>query len=403
MRGESICGLVGLNFDTPDGGIEGALTAAGLDGQTLGKSVLSSVFGMNPTGGRFFALAFSRIDDVNATADASLAISEYDPRYEDVQFEPQIPTYPAGTRGWSILSDGIFVDGVAIPWESHTNTTPAGKTRIGFDTGCTNFFLPGEIRDAIYSAVPGAVLARNTSLPKLHAGEDNNVWVVPCLTAINFTTSFGGHSYPIHPLDMIDAFTQVGPDGTNYTICTGSATNGGSITNRSNDNDALFGLSFLRNVYTVFSFGDNTTDPSMQFLSVTNASAGEDFSRVMQQFLANSPPEISPADLIAIFDGPSSSPDPVSSTAAATDTARLAADIAGTGTSTFQITKYSRIIIGLLATNLCILLVLLVLGIVNLLRGKNKIGSMRTRDARYVPVRVKEDVAEPREYSDDRY
>jgi hypothetical protein len=44
--------------------------------------------------------------------------------------------------------------------------------------------------------------------------------------------------------------TQVGPDGVNYTYCVGSITSGGTITTGSTD--ALYGDSFLRNVYTVY-------------------------------------------------------------------------------------------------------------------------------------------------------
>ncbi|KAJ7447442.1 aspartic peptidase domain-containing protein [Mycena latifolia] len=398
--GSGVCGLVGLSFDNPGGGIEGTLTAAGLDGTTLGKSVLSSVFDMNPDQARFFAVAFSRLDDVNDTADASLAISEYDPRYADVQHEPQNPTYPPGARGWSILGDGIFVDDVAIPWPSNTNTTPVGKNRIGLDTGTTNFLLGGAIRDAIYSAIPGAVLAKNSSLPNTHWSSDNDVWVVPCNTSINFTTTFGGHAYPIHPLDMTDMVTQVGPDGINYTFCVGTVTNGGGITDNINDNDALFGDSFLRNVYTVFSFGDNTTDPSIQFLALTDATqAADDFARVRQQRLTTNPPEISPAALIALFDGP---PSASFTSPSAADSGKFAAALAdtGSGTTTSQVAKYAPAVIGLLAVNLCLLLFLLVLGVANLIRGARKVGSTRSLNAQYAPVGVREDVPASKMYYD---
>jgi hypothetical protein len=49
-------------------------------------------------------------------------------------------------------------------------------------------------------------------------------------------------------------FTQVGPDGVNYTICVGAVTNGGTITNTATSDDAVLGASFLRNVYTVYVF-----------------------------------------------------------------------------------------------------------------------------------------------------
>ncbi|KAJ7660383.1 aspartic peptidase domain-containing protein [Mycena polygramma] len=385
-----VCGLLGLNFGT---GMGDKLIAAGIkDGATVGQSVLSSIFEMNPTKGRFFALAFSRLGDANDTADASqaLAISEYDPRYSDVQNEPKIPTYPQGYKGWSILGDGVFVDTVAIPWASHTNTTPAGKTRIGFDTGCANFLLPGEITDAIYSAVPGAVRSSNSSIPTSRWDSDNAVWVIPCGTAINFTTTFGNRTYPIHPLDMTEFHTGLGPDRKNYTYCVGSASNGGGITNRTDDNDALFGNSFLRNVYAVYDFGDDNTDPSMRFLALTNATeAAADFARTRTQLLANSPPELSPDALIALFDGPTQSSSPAAgSVAEEKPNLDLAAE-SSTNNTTSQAAKYAPIVIGLLAANLCLVCVLLLLGVVKLVQGGKTIGASRSR---YAPLGVKEDL-----------
>ncbi|KAJ6458919.1 aspartic peptidase domain-containing protein [Mycena vitilis] len=384
----AVCGLIGLNFGT---GISDALSAGGFQGAaTVGKSVLSSIFDMNPTNGRFFALAFSRLGDANDTADASLAISEYDPRYSDVQNEPKFPTYPPGNKGWSILGDGVFVDTAAIPWESHTNTIPAGKTRIGFDTGCTNFLLPGKITDAIYSAVPGAVRSNNSSIPTGRWSSDNAVWVIPCSTVINFTTAFENRTYPIHPLDMTEFHTELGPDGQNHTYCVGSASNGGSVTNRTDDNDALFGDSFLRNVYSVFDFGDNTTDPYMRFLALTDANeAAADFARVRQQLLANNPPEISPDALIALFDGPTPSPSAAAPAQRVTGKPNLdlEADASNTDT-TSQVAKYAPIVIGLLAANLCLVCVLLVLGVLNFVRGGKTIGASRSR---YAPLGTKED------------
>lgn len=58
-----------------------------------------------------------------------------------------------------------------------------------------------------------------------------------------------GQPYPIHPLDLTDMKTKVGADGVTYTVCVGSITNGGSMS--SGTTDAMFGDSFLRNVYTM--------------------------------------------------------------------------------------------------------------------------------------------------------
>lgn len=59
-----------------------------------------------------------------------------------------------------------------------------------------------------------------------------------------------GQTYAMHPLDITDIQTVLSPDGLyNYTVCVNSITNIGPIGGTAFD--ALFGDSFLRNVYTV--------------------------------------------------------------------------------------------------------------------------------------------------------
>lgn len=182
-----IFGLVGLGFDGPNGSIPSALTDAGYNGTDVGKAVLTSIYDQNPTAGRFFAFSLSRVGDVDDTADASLTISGYDEKYAAVQSAPALPQYPVNSGRWSVLASGVSVDGAAIPWTAYDTTTPSGQTAVLFDTGTTNFLVPkqvcrpriflfasrcllcNQVRDAIYSAVPGAVLAPNSSIPNTKA------------------------------------------------------------------------------------------------------------------------------------------------------------------------------------------------------------------------------------------
>ncbi|KAJ7110253.1 aspartic peptidase domain-containing protein [Mycena crocata] len=379
------CGLVGLGFDDPqDAVIPGTLTAAGINGTVVGKSVLSSIFAHNPHLKPFFALSLSRLGDTEDSADASLNIGELDPQYADVQEAPWLPQFPVDSGAWSILSEGISVNGVPIPWPSNTNTTPDGQNVVVLDSGTTNILLPSEIRDAIYSVVPGAVLAKNSTIGNPKFSTDTDVWVVPCGTVIKMKTQFGGQTFPIHPLDMTDLVVRAGPDGQNYTICIGPITNGGSIT--SGFFDALYGDTFLRNVYAVFNFGEQTTTPHIQLLSQTDEGAAADFARVRAKSLLQSPPELAPADIIRLFDStPESSiasGNKLSSNLADTDT-----DGASRSTDS-QITKYAPIVIGLLGANLLILVILALLGVVSLVRNGRHTGAPSSR---YVPVRLTED------------
>ncbi|KAJ6567113.1 aspartic peptidase domain-containing protein [Mycena capillaripes] len=417
-QSSGIFGLVGLGFDGPGGSIPSSLTAAGFNGTDVGKSVLSSIYAQNPDKGQFFSFSLSRVGDVADTADASLVISGFDDKYATVQSAPLLPQFPANSGAWSVLTEGISVGGAAIPWTSFSTDVPNGQTIVLFDTGTTNFLVPAELRDAIYSAVPGAVLAKNSSIPNLKFSEDEDVWVVPCNTAVNMTTKFAGQDFPIHPLDITDMSFLVGPDGKNYTVCTGSITNGGSILG--GGLDALYGDSFLRNVYSVFSFGNDTTTPHVQLLADTvTDQAAADFATVRAELLEDSPPELAPQDIINLFDGPSSSASATptafstpASASAATPTANPApactipagsdavansgkasvnlADNASSSTDS-TVAKYGPIIVGLLAANLVILLLVAFLGVMSFVRNGRSAGPTRALNPSYQPVKLKEE------------
>ncbi|KAJ7434875.1 aspartic peptidase domain-containing protein [Mycena latifolia] len=420
-----IHGLVGLGFDSSTNPIPYFLNHAGIDGSDIGKSILSSIFDQNPDKGRFFSMSLSRLWDANDSAEASLFIGGYDDNYAAVQYAPMLPQYPPNTTHWTVLTDGFSVGGVPVEWPSYDAQVPAGQNVVDLDTGTTNF----EVRDAIYSAVPGAVLAKNSSIPN-----SKDVWIVPCTTAVNLTTKFGGQEFPIHPLDITDLTVIHDRTGTNYTVCVGSITNGGPILGHGFD--ALYGDTFLRNVYTVFSFGNDTTPPFVQLLSQTDpVEASADFAAVRAELLGRSPPELSPQDIINIFDGaavataaPTSDPvtmtpvadstpvaDPATPTAATDsstptaadssteetnpgisdalgDSEKFSANLADNIDTDSALAKYGPIIIGLLGANLVVLLVLVFLGVMSYVRAGRRTGPTRALNPQYTPVKVREDV-----------
>ncbi|KAJ7131884.1 aspartic peptidase domain-containing protein [Mycena crocata] len=391
--GGGICGLIGLGFDSPNKGIVKELSSAGLDGPKVGKSVLSSIFDMSPTPekNRFFGLSLSRLGDEHDSADASLTIGEYEAEYTGVQWETKRPVFPATAEEWNILTDGVIVNGVEISWPTGDENTPAGKHIIGLDSGTPNIIMRPEIRDRIYSAVPGAVLTKNSSLHGGYWSADHDVWVVPCNTSIDFSAIFNGQPYPIHPLDLTRMYTKE-KDGVKYTFCVGSITNGGTIT--SGRREALYGPTFLRNVYTVFSFGDKETSPYVQFLSRTNQwEAAQDFANVRKDLLAKYPPEIAPANLIRIFDGPStSSGDSCSVRPSTTARVALVDGDSNTGSSS-TLSKYAPIIIGLLVANLVIVLALLGLVVTTFIRRRRATGLGHPASLRpgYIPAKMRDD------------
>ncbi|KAF7323395.1 Six-hairpin glycosidase [Mycena chlorophos] len=423
-----IFGLVGLGFTGPDGSIPAALTAGGFNGTDVGKPVLSSIYAENPSKGQFFAFSLSRVGDVNDTADASLTISDYDPNYVAVANSPALPVYPPKGGRWSVVTDGITANGQTISWPSFDDSLNAtGQNAVLFDTGTTNFLMPAAVRDAIYSTVPGAIVSRNSSISNLEFSEDNDVWVLPCNAIVNMTTIFANLEFPIHPLDLVDIGVFNAPDGNNYTACLGSVTNGGPILGPGLD--ALYGDSFLRNVYSVFSFGNSSMGPYVQLLADTDTdAAAADYLSVRAEQLAESPAEISPAAFISIYDGPNAVTSSVAGgptgvvvtttgaapTLATTTTAvptatgytdgsaissdkNLAADLDSSSSSNDSWGKWGPIIVGLLATNLLILLLVAFVSVMTYIRNGRKAGlPMSDKYAgaahqRYVPVKLRDD------------
>ncbi|KAJ7074763.1 aspartic peptidase domain-containing protein [Mycena amicta] len=427
--GNNICGLVGLGFDSPKQGIQRALIAAGQNGASIGKSVLSNIFDANPSLPRLFGLSLSRAGDSGPGADeASLAIGQYDENYLGVHAMPKFPVYPPGALSWHVLAKGAQVNGHDVDWLANDAATPFGHHVIGLDSGTTNMLVPPYIRDAIYSKVPGAALAKKSKLHNSHWSNDTDVWIIPCKTPVNFSMVFGnGDSgvdsyvpYHVHPLDMTDMYTKKGPDGKTYTICVGSMTNGGSIT--SGKTDGLFGASFMRNVYSVFSFGDtiNNTSPNgappyIQMISKTNSAdyAAQDFAAVRGQNVAMSTrnaPELSPTDLIMLFDGkapamtgPSVAGGGSSSPPSCPTLKNAAALSDSSDSSSGSPNKFIPAILGLLAANLLLLLVLVAFTVLRHIRDSKRVGVSRNSSLKtlYAPVSVREKEEESLTHTQD--
>ncbi|KAJ7222427.1 aspartic peptidase domain-containing protein [Mycena pura] len=302
---DGIFGLLGLGFNTPgSSGVNDAVQEAYGKNADWGQSVLANIFDQNPGGADYIGIALSRTGDQEETADASLTIAEYDSNYQAVANAPKVLQNPVNSGAWTVTLDGLSVNGKKISWPSTMEEAPPGKNIVHLDTGTTNIMVPFDQQQAIYSAIPGAVFSPDSYIPIPKFSTTYDVWVVPCNATPNVVASFGGQDYPIHPLDVTDIEVITSPDGTtNYTVCVGAFTDVGTIVEGASD--ALFGDSFLRNVYSVFDFGTgggNTQTPFVQLLSVTDSTKSpQDLVSVRLAAMKNMPPEIDPLDLVKIF------------------------------------------------------------------------------------------------------
>jgi hypothetical protein len=157
------------------------------------------------------------------------------------------------------------------------------------------------VAEAIYGRFEGAEFATVESI--------GGVWVVPCEIEVNVTFVFGGNNFPMHPLDMTlepEIFNlQNITSSSGAPACIGSVRTKLFISYKYGMDidvtqfqpftfdrgskptyDFVLGMAFMRNVYTLFDYGNfvydpNTTinerDPYIQMYSVTNVSDGPFF------------------------------------------------------------------------------------------------------------------------------
>ncbi|KAJ7648195.1 aspartic peptidase domain-containing protein [Mycena polygramma] len=271
-------GLLGLSFNAVTvSPIMKTFQSKGMD-PNLGETFLFNIFDQTPGQNNFIGISLSRTDDLEGSAGASFGINEVDQTYAAVSQASPVPLFPSTNRVWSVLLDGISVEGaedVILP-ASNVDGTPPGKLVAVLDTGTPTALFPKQLLDAIYSRIPGASLIND---------HGQTVWSIPCNTTTSASVLIGGQRFPIHPLDLSDVIT----DDRSTPICVSMWTAGAKGDPRF---DIIFGDSFMRNFYTLFNFGDTTSqaptgNPSVQLLSQTNATAAaEDVLNVRMALLS---------------------------------------------------------------------------------------------------------------------
>ncbi|KAJ7851049.1 aspartic peptidase domain-containing protein [Mycena olivaceomarginata] len=352
-------GLIGFDFAVETSFIKGALKSAKFD-ETLGEPFLSNIFDQAPDQENFIGISLSRTDDLEGSADASFLINEVDQDYADVVFAPAIPLFPGNNGRWSILIDSISLDGARIPFTPSTAGAPAKKIVALMDTGTPTASFPQHFIDRLFAAIPGSIQAADKS------------WTIPCDTTSIMSVEIGGQQFPIHPLDLSEVRVDA---STGTTICSSpfSAVPGGT------EFDSLFGDTIMRNIYSVFNFGDArakapTENATMQFLSQTDpALAQADVLNVRMTRLSTNSDGTSAAGRL--------------SDAASADSADSSA---GGNSDSSLINKYGPIIIGLLGANLLVVLILAVIGLILCVKRSGKSGS-RGRKQQYSAVKVGEE------------
>ncbi|KAF8556844.1 acid protease, partial [Imleria badia] len=231
-------------------------------------SVMANMFAQHRNTPHLIGLALERSKDGEDTSGGYLSIGEYDPQYKNVTYMPKIPITPTSTSRWTIAMDAMMVNIKRVPLNSAVKGTKKGQAIALIDSGTSLAYIPSDAVDAIYSQFNGAVHVKTAR---------QDAWFVPCLTQVNLSFTFGNVTYPINPMELSTP-VRVTDHDDQYTVCINAFRP--PLNGVQHDLDFLLGDIFMRNVYSVYNFGNETTthdDPnadtkgaSIQFLSRTN-------------------------------------------------------------------------------------------------------------------------------------
>ncbi|EJU05291.1 acid protease [Dacryopinax primogenitus] len=253
-----------------------------------GDSLLDRIFQASSNTANCIAIYMSRNEDPSSSnvGQGVFTISEVLTQYKQVMNIPVLPVVQSSNmleQHFSVVLDSAIGNNgqaISLP-KSSVPGVPAGKMVTIFDTGYTFPQVPAAIATAIYGGVSGA---------KQQTLSDGGVWwTLPCTTEVNAAFVFAGKTYPIHPLDLNFqgniVFSDL-PQGT----CVGAFQ---AITNDAaqaldGQADMILGMAFLRNVYSLFNYGDwidsnmdQQYEPYVQLLSITDpTTAANEFHQV---------------------------------------------------------------------------------------------------------------------------
>ncbi|KZT52700.1 acid protease [Calocera cornea HHB12733] len=253
-----------------------------------GDSLLDRIFQSDSSSGNCIAVYMSRNDDPSSSdiGQGYFSISEVLTQYKQVMSMPMLPVVQSSNmleQHFAVVLDAAIGNNgqqIALPTSS-VSGVPAGKLVAVFDTGYSFPQIPPAITTAIYSGIPGA---------KQEQLSDGGIyWTLPCTEVVNAAFVFAGYSYPIHPLDL-----NFDPTGLFNGIAPGTCI--GAFQPMTDDAasaldgqaDMILGMAFLRNVYSLFNYGDWTDstmdaqyEPFVQLLSITDPNgAATEFNQV---------------------------------------------------------------------------------------------------------------------------
>ncbi|KAJ8514273.1 hypothetical protein ONZ45_g8174 [Pleurotus djamor] len=392
-------GLMGLGF-MPYSPIANALYLAyGKENLLqLSRSPIHNVFIQDPSLPTFFTMLLGRIDDPDDVQHGALTIGEYVSQYASIEHSPRLPNLRPDH--WAVLVDGIRVGNRSLPLNSSVPSAPEGKAVAILDSGFSLPPLPLYIIDSIYESIPGALRVPDIPEHDLHGR-----WMIPCDYAIDLSITIGGIEFPVNPLDlMIGSAITIQDTGERFSYCVNSFEDAASSLgpNFAGQTDMILGAAFLRNAYAAYHYGSFNSSgeyneiPFVQLLPTTNAEeAHREFPSVRAAQIAQlNATVISPADLLSkLLPGPknttANSGDKKSDADAHPVRGVLAAqDDNENSTLSDFVSKFGPVIVGLLAGNVFLLIVVCSIAVYMCVTRSGKPPSTRTLPTTYQPLHL---------------
>ncbi|KAI0784375.1 aspartic peptidase domain-containing protein [Abortiporus biennis] len=225
-----------------------------------GQPLLNNIFNIYPNESNFLTMQLTR-SDLGMVDGGVFTIGEIDSNFSAIMNSPKLEVITTLDM-WHTLMEGIIINGKSYTGHGNSTNVPAGvdpsSLVILLDSGTSLTDMPAYYVDLIYKNIPGAKPIAD--MPGMYQ--------LPCDTKLNVSMVFAGKEYPIHPLDLTAVTSS--EDGKS-TICINTLSYADTSDTRQ---DMILGDSFMRNVYSLFDFGNFTTssdgNPFMQLLSLTN-------------------------------------------------------------------------------------------------------------------------------------
>nr|AOR51687.1 aspartic peptidase [Phaffia rhodozyma] len=163
---------------------------------------------------------------------------------------------------WEIPVSGLSVEGTSIDISISSTSSSSSKSssssstpQAAIDTGTTMISVTTTVAAAVYAAISGSSAMTESGY--------EGYYEYPCSSSVNISLTFGDITYTIDPDDF-----NIGALDSQGTSCLGGIYG----SDLDSTVDWIIGDTFLKNVYSVYSYSGTTTGSQVGFASLADGS-----------------------------------------------------------------------------------------------------------------------------------